>query len=309
MSHSLAIFERFLPFALVAMAGPLQRGWKAVLRWVRSGPAGEWPTICATIEVVSVVEQIREGRYNTADVIGYTASLTYFYRNPELQMGEYERGFPLRSAAERWAESFKNKPVVVHVNPKDPTDSVLLEGELDDPTASHSHTLEEAVQKEGLPTLERRYLILSRIGQLTAIAGLSLTATALWMRLSHSAFVWPVWMKVTVSSLVGFGFASAWLVNYRTDSSNVYQALLHSKLLCPAWMRWGVNLTGALVFALWLVMPLGGDFPATQHWLAISARFWSYLFLCWAFLSTGAMHGAIIRSQELVRRSGREAAS
>ena len=83
-------------------------------------------TASAKIEVVSAVEQLREGRYGD-EITGYLATLTYFYRNPELQMGEYTRFFPLKASAQAWADQFKDRQVVIHVNPRDLTDSVLMD--------------------------------------------------------------------------------------------------------------------------------------------------------------------------------------
>jgi hypothetical protein len=60
----------------------------------------------------------------------YKATLTYVYRYPEEQMGDYSRRFGKKEDAEAWANSYKGETVKVHVDPRDPTRSVLREEDL-----------------------------------------------------------------------------------------------------------------------------------------------------------------------------------
>ncbi|HWB32180.1 MAG TPA: hypothetical protein VG714_03305 [Acidobacteriaceae bacterium] len=85
----------------------------------------------ATIDNVSVAEQIESGGKGPP-IITYLASLTYFYRNPELQVGDYTREFGggQKDEAHDWVNSYKNKTVMVHVDPRDPTRSVLTKEEV-----------------------------------------------------------------------------------------------------------------------------------------------------------------------------------
>jgi hypothetical protein len=62
--------------------------------------------------------------------VRYRATLTYFYRTPELQMGEYSRLFTDKEEAQAWAASYKGENVMVHVNPRDTTKSALRKEEL-----------------------------------------------------------------------------------------------------------------------------------------------------------------------------------
>jgi hypothetical protein len=73
--------------------------------------------------------QTEQGRYGER-IVGYLATLTYFYRNPELQMGEYSRMFDEEKEAQDWVAPYKGRPVIVHVDPRDPSQSVLRKEEL-----------------------------------------------------------------------------------------------------------------------------------------------------------------------------------
>lgn len=60
----------------------------------------------------------------------YKATLTYIYHYPEEQMGDCSREFGSKEYAESWANSYKGETVKVHVDPRDPTRSVLREEDL-----------------------------------------------------------------------------------------------------------------------------------------------------------------------------------
>jgi hypothetical protein len=105
------------------------RYWRFLVQWLNGIRGGDWPTISAIIDIVSVVPQTEETRYGER-VVGYAAALTYFYRNPELQMGEYSRMFGVEPEAQAWAASYKGRTVMVHVDPRDPTRSVLRKEDL-----------------------------------------------------------------------------------------------------------------------------------------------------------------------------------
>jgi hypothetical protein len=109
-------------FAVVALAAYY---WRFFVQWLNGIRGRNWPTVSATIDIVSVVEQVEStGR---GDIVSYLAMLTYFYRNPELQTGDYSRLFNQEEEADAqaWANSYKGSTVMVRVDPRDPSRSVL----------------------------------------------------------------------------------------------------------------------------------------------------------------------------------------
>jgi len=114
--------------ALVAVTSAA-RYWRFFVQWLEGIRGLHWAATSAVIDVVSVVEQTAQGRYGEY-VVGYLATLTYFYRNPELQTGDYSRMFNEEADAQAWAASYKGRNVMVHVDPRDPSNSVLRKEEL-----------------------------------------------------------------------------------------------------------------------------------------------------------------------------------
>jgi hypothetical protein len=105
------------------------RFWRFVVQWFDGMRGRDWSTVSALIDVVSVSEQREQGRYGE-QIVRYLATLTYFYRTPELQMGEYSRLFTIEAEAQAWVAPYKGRNVMVHVNPRDATKSVLRKEEL-----------------------------------------------------------------------------------------------------------------------------------------------------------------------------------
>jgi Protein of unknown function (DUF3592) len=94
----------------------------------------DWPTVPAVVDIVSVaycepsslIPAIKSSSYNPY----YQATLTYIYHYPDEQMGDYSRDFGSKENADAWANSYKGETVKVHVDPRDPTRSVLREEDL-----------------------------------------------------------------------------------------------------------------------------------------------------------------------------------
>src|SRR6185437_10303136 len=104
--------------------------WDVVAALVKRTRGRNWPTVSAVIAIVSVAFiQDNFPRY-ALDSSHYKATLTYVYHYPEEQMGDYSRGFANEDEAKAWANSYKGETVKVHVDPRDPTRSVLREEDL-----------------------------------------------------------------------------------------------------------------------------------------------------------------------------------
>ncbi len=104
--------------------------WGAVEDWIKRTRGRNWPTISAVIDIVNIAFiQDNFPRY-AMDLSHYKATLTYVYRYPEQQMGDYSRSFGNEDDAKAWANFYKGETVKVHADPRDPSRSVLRE---DDP--------------------------------------------------------------------------------------------------------------------------------------------------------------------------------
>jgi hypothetical protein len=106
--------------------------WDIVDGLIKRFYGRNWPTVSAIIDTVSVT--VVESHLPSSGAVhfwpSYLATLTYSYRNPEQQMGDYSRSFAKKEDAEAWANSYKGETIKVHVDPRDPTRSVLREEDL-----------------------------------------------------------------------------------------------------------------------------------------------------------------------------------
>jgi hypothetical protein len=120
----------FPVIAAVAVVAVIASKWRVFVQWLHGVGGRHWPEVSATIEIVSVVKQVTQT--GKGDIVSYLASLTYFYRNPDLQTGDYCREFKAdeEADAQAWANSYKGSSVLVHVDPHDPSRSVLRKEEL-----------------------------------------------------------------------------------------------------------------------------------------------------------------------------------
>jgi hypothetical protein len=79
-----------IPFILATAAvGVAALHWRGSVQWLMGIRGRNWPVASANIDIVSVVEQRQATGHG--DIVTYLATLTYFYRNPELQTGDYTR--------------------------------------------------------------------------------------------------------------------------------------------------------------------------------------------------------------------------
>jgi len=116
-------------FFLIVVASIVARYWRFFTQWLSGIRGRDWTSVSALIDITTVLKQTEQGRGGEG-VVGYLATLTYFYRNPELQTGDYCRMFAEETDAQDWAASYKGKTVMVHIDPRDPSHSVLRKEEL-----------------------------------------------------------------------------------------------------------------------------------------------------------------------------------
>ena len=129
-------FYIFILLMLATVVGVLVAvGWVMAKDWLERTRCRNWPTVSAVVDIASVARceptgpsilYLKSVSYN----VSYRATLTYTYNNPEQQMGDYSRDFGKKEDAESWANSYKGEIIKVHVDPRDPTQSVLREEDL-----------------------------------------------------------------------------------------------------------------------------------------------------------------------------------
>lgn len=108
--------------------------WSLIESLIERFHGRKWPTVQAVIEITSVAycedDSFIPAPKADLDHPYYLATLTYIYNNPEQQMGDYKRRFGNEEEANAWANSYKGETVKVHVDPRDPTRSVLRKEDL-----------------------------------------------------------------------------------------------------------------------------------------------------------------------------------
>ena len=120
-----------IPFVLAAgVIAFAASKWRFFVQRLNGICGRNWTTVSATVDIASVDRQTEN--YGKGEIVSYLATLTYFYRNPELQTGDYSRAFngDEEADAQAWAASYKGSTVTVHVDPRDPSRSVLRKEEL-----------------------------------------------------------------------------------------------------------------------------------------------------------------------------------
>lgn len=120
----------FLFAVVTASTVKRRRVWRFVSQWFSQRRGRDWPLVSASVDVVSVVPQTEPIRGYAVEIVGYLVTLTYFYRNPELQSGDYSRMFENEKDAQAWAASIKGRTVRVRIDPGDPSHSVLRDEDL-----------------------------------------------------------------------------------------------------------------------------------------------------------------------------------
>jgi hypothetical protein len=258
-----------------------------------------WLTVPAVIDVVSVAEHVDSDGKKF-----FLASLTYFYRRPDLEMGEYQREFPLKASAQNWVKQFKGCQVMVHVNPKDVAESFLLESDLEGLETHQISAMEIPVQLDSVPALSQGSRFFTALGEQISIAGFAASAMLLAVSIATGGGrKCPHWFLWTGGAMLGIAVLLMIIVQFQGRGDESAKFLLRSyKSWSPPWMRWSLQVTTAAFFLLWPLDHVEIDQPlAAQLWMKALEPHLPYFIACWCFLATASFHTAILRSQEEVR--------
>jgi hypothetical protein len=224
-------------------------------------------------------------------------------------MGEYKRSFAGKEQAKQWAAQFKGRTVPVHVNPDDPTDSVLLESDLagSDFAVFTPVKMGETALDPMPQVLSPTFRLVCGLAEIAGLAGLATSAVMLCVDLVLHGKLRPYGYYWIGGILLGVCAAAAVAVQIQLGRTEEGRWLLHSyKRWCPEWMRWSLNLTGGSV----AVKPLSHLFilfhvfgPNSSHWTHSSwaqalAPYVPYAVGIWLFFMITAFHAALLRSQE-----------
>jgi hypothetical protein len=125
--------------ACIVLIGLVQVGvncWPDLVKWWEEKWAHDWPMIPAVIDLVTTAtweqdEPLAGGGPPTPTTYEHKALLTYSYRNPEPQSGDYARSFGSEDDAKEWADSCKGLKVMVRVDPRNSARSVLHAEDID----------------------------------------------------------------------------------------------------------------------------------------------------------------------------------
>ena len=296
----------FIPVLIVAwfLSGRLR---SALKRRARERLVRNWPTITATIELPTVVTHSL-GEKSAF----YMAELTYFYRNPDLEMGEYKRRFNHMAQAKAWAGQFKGRTALVHVNPKDPSDSVLLESDLaGNDLVTHLPTVVDTPNWLIMPqVISPGMRALCAIAEIVGLAGLATSIVMLTVSIATHGKLNPHGFYWAAGLMFGWcGFSAASIGTYLGRTEDGRWLLKSYKQWCPGWMRWSLNLTGGItafgpllhLFNLFHLVQDLMHYLARQAWSRGLAPHVPYAAGCWIFFVTTAFLAAVLRSQEELR--------
>jgi len=125
--------------ACIVLVGLVQvgvNGWSDLVNRWEEKRARDWPMVPAVIDLVTTATWVQDkplagGGPSTPTIYEHKALLTYSYLNPEPRSGDYSRSFGSGDDAKDWANSCKGLKVMVRVDPRDPSRSVLRAEDID----------------------------------------------------------------------------------------------------------------------------------------------------------------------------------
>jgi hypothetical protein len=126
----------FVCIVLIGLGQVRTNSWPDMVNWAKEKWARDWPTVPAVIDLVTTTTWQEEtplagGGVPSGPYYVHKALLTYSYSNPEPQSGDFSRSLGTEDEAKEWADSCKGLKVMVRVDPRDPTRSVLRPEDID----------------------------------------------------------------------------------------------------------------------------------------------------------------------------------
>jgi hypothetical protein len=276
--------------AVGGMIAPWFRKWH---RQAKARSVRDWLTVIASIDVVSAAERRDDKKCY------YAAVLTYFYRRPDLQMGEYEREFSSKTAAKQWADQFKGRSVMVHVNPADPADSVLLDSDLEGLETHQTPSVSIPADIEIPPAFSPSYRFLSALGEILSYAGLALGVVLLTLSFAPGTKIHQPWFLWAGAANFVFTILFMYAVQFHVHLTESHSFLSNYKQWTPAGMRWTQqSLVPVFVIVIFLSRFHTDLTAVPQMWVEGLALRLPYLLAGWRFLFSASFYTAILRSQE-----------
>jgi hypothetical protein len=180
---------------------------------------------------------------DSQDSTSSEAVLTYFYKYPELEMGEFKKLFSDLIEANLWIEQYKGRSVMVRVNPRKPSESVLSEENLQElARVNMNPSVEESVKSEllkQLPNISWRIQWLTILIALLGSAGIIYTVASIMITITHpSEHFHRQWF--IASGAFAFVFLllnvvhSTWVHQIDTDDRMISRA---RQRFVPRWIR------------------------------------------------------------------------
>ena len=283
-----------LLFAFVG--GTLSRSWRKVKRTRKGRTSTSWPAVAATVEVATVAKRVDADKKPF-----WVVTLSYFYRQPDLQMGEHEREFQAESEARQWASQFKNRLVTVHVNPAKNSESMLLDGDLEGMTVPTSIVPESTEEGRQAPVLPPNSLYACTAAELLSIIGLAISLVLLAVAVVSGGKVQSAGAMWAGGAVLGMAVLATIFTVFGFSRGGSKESFWHSyRHWCPAWMRWCVEGGGTGIGLLWVLDSLHLTGGSHRGAAALSPSM-ALLVASWCFLGMAAFHAALLRSQEEVR--------
>lgn len=216
----------------------------------------KWPVVIAKVEVASTFQNLDKSDH----VISYTGALNYFYHHPNLETGEFQRGFELESQAKEWVESYKGRSVNVHVNPKDASESYLLRSELPEISMRQTTPL-EILQKETKPQLSALDRLSNHVAILLNCAGLTLCFFLLYQHYFGLYREWRYWL---MGICAGCALVSVIISSYlhwkmEQEVSSDFQLL--KQTFTPQWIRISIRVIIPLSAIYYVLFVAHEDLP------------------------------------------------